>query len=56
MNEQEIKELFDVLIVETRRQRRIVISEKEKELVRKYDEENVGVYDLIVDYVETWFR
>ena len=56
MNEQETKELFGVLIVETKRQRGIGVTEKDNALVRQYDLENGKMYNQIVDYVETWIR
>lgn len=56
MNEQETKELFDILIIETKRQRGIKVTKKEDDLVWPYGEENRKLYGLIVDYVETWIR
>ena len=56
MNKHEMRELFEVLIVETKRQRRIELMEADRELARKYSEKNGEMYCLIVDYVETWIR
>ena len=52
----EKNELFEVLEIETRRQKGIELNEPEKEAVRRFDAERSDEYSLIVEYVETWMN